>query len=280
MHKMKEYHQILEQEGAFISVNNNGLNRAFNGKKVKSSPYTMPQRRELTLCLLRDLSNYTEDKTIVDFSIIQVSNLIGKDKSLSKKKVTPPRWKEINGSIKADCYQKALAETGNLVPFTFNLSIALLSKARESGNVSNFLRRRIAENLKRILSRKVQFWFVIEVAHHIVKGRPHIHGALSITEQEKNTVRHKVFHKLNGVVDVGFKRHALKMSKRPDPKGKKSIGLRDHGWATYATKDISKTKLLYLDENLLTVDNATTKRAKEIYEQFRTSVIESQSHGR
>ena len=263
----------LQSDGAFIKRNNIGLTKII-GKKVGNKSTKIPARRELTECLLTDLSKHFDGKTEVNFSLVKLSTVMNNEHELIQGNIRPPRWKEANSGIKAICYQKALAETNNLVPFTFNLSKKLISKAAATGNVTDYLRRRIIEHLKSKLKRHVQLWFVVEVDHKVTKGRPHIHGSMSISKNEEKTVRHEVFHLINGKVDAGFKKVALRFSQR----GKYKKG--DAGWATYSTKRIKTSKLLYLDESLLTVDNITRARAKEIYLNFSDIVLKAQNNVR
>jgi hypothetical protein len=263
----------LQSDGAFITRNDIGLLNII-GKKVGNKSTKFPIRRELTQCLLTDISKHFDGQREVNFSLVKLSTVKLNEHELIQGNIKPPRWKEASSGIKAICYQKALAETNHLVPFTFNLSIKLNAQAVASGNVTDYLRRRLVDHMKRKLGRHIQFWFAVEVAHKVTKGRPHIHGSLSIKENEEKNIKRNVFHALNGEVDFGFKKFAIKFSKR----GNYNKG--DAGWATYSTKRIKTSKLLYLNENLLTVDNITRRRAKEIYSDFRNIVLEAQNNVR
>lgn len=263
----------LQSDGAFIERNDIGLLNIF-GKKVGNKSTKIPIRRALTQCLLTDISKHFDGQSEVNFSLVKLSTVMNNEHELIQGNIKPPRWKEASSGIKAICYQKALAETNELIPFTFNLSKNLISQATSSGKVTDYLRRRIVERLKYRLGRHVQFWFVVEVDHKVIKGRPHIHGSISISKNEEKIVRHDVLHALNGEVDAGFKKFALRFSQR----GKYKKG--DAGWATYSTKRIKTSKLLYLDENLLTVDNVTRARAKEIYSNFADIVLKAQNNVR
>lgn len=190
-----------------------------------------------------------------------------------------PKWKNLkqhghfNHLLRAISYQLALAETGHLIPFTFNPTPVLLQRATKSAKkgLVDYIRRALARNLKERLGYAPRFWFAIEFDRSPggtvsrKKGRPHIHGALSADPKHHRAIR-KAFHDTN--IDyrnnTEFKKRAIRLhiDKR---ESRKAFGGDIH-WACYALKQGAFTRLFYLPgESLMTADQETRTQAERIY---------------
>lgn len=189
-----------------------------------------------------------------------------------------PTWKNLKQQhqahdlIRLITYQEALSNTNFLIPFSWNLSPALLEKANGSaGNgLADFIYRALSRNLKNALnlSNPPQLWFVIEFDKTNTTGRPHIHGALSADYKYHRKIR-EAFHKTN--VDYHnpeFKKHAIQLHIKRRESNKNFGG--DIAWASYALKDSSSTRIYYLPgEKFIAADQKTRRAAKEIWDALK-----------
>jgi hypothetical protein len=173
--------------------------------------------------------------------------------------------------LRAFCYQQALSETNMLIPFSFNLSEALLDQTNKSARngLTDFVRRSLARNLKRSLGFDPQFWFAVEFnrpigIHSQHRARPHVHGALAANPNDADKIR-QAFHRANvDYQDPDFKKRAIQLHIKTREASKDRGG--DFVWATYALKDAMFTRLYLPDESIITADQRTRNQAKAIYE--------------
>ncbi len=84
-------------------------------------------------------------------------------------------------------WQRALQKLGPRKAFTLRLGVATARNAEDAEpNFIDYIRRRIARQLKRALGRPVAFWFTAEVDKWSL---PHLHGSVGITNAEEEIAR-------------------------------------------------------------------------------------------
>lgn len=168
-------------------------------------------------------------------------------------------------------------EKHTLVPFVFNLSSELQSRMRNSKRSdASALLTIITPKLEKALGRKVDMWFQVEMAPKASKGKPHIQGAMLISDKEHKKVR-LALHALNGEVSKGFKNRALRLCVN----GRKAVANKhgqlysDINWALYCAKETAVTMFFYVDQDkpsltsVVVATRSLTSKAAALYKSLQ-----------
>lgn len=129
------------------------------------------------------------------------------------------------------------------------------------------------------LSRSPQYWFTVEMVpasgYSYTKGRqrPHLHGAIMLTQSEKESVRKqktpisKAFHKAVGKCSPDFSERLLIMGNHKAYAEQEGISEIEAAinWARYCFKYNTMARLFLNSKTNLTADNATKSQAKALY---------------
>jgi len=190
----------------------------------------------------------------------------------------PPKWKDTTDKLRAIYYQLAielLAETTSAsTPYrlTFNLTPDFTRKVMKEGGLT-IVHDRLSKRLKRI-GCEADFWLAIEAViknggksggwNHF-KGRPHIHGSILLTPEQKEIVSGAI-RTINGPANVIFKRNETRLLPLEDEKG----GGKRH--AEYCLKHVGWNNVFMPHTNNLSRTTRIGRVAKELYEQDRTSI--------
>jgi len=190
----------------------------------------------------------------------------------------PPKWKDTTDKLKAIYYQSAIellaGTTSASTPYrlTFNLTPEFTRKVMKEGGLT-FIHDRLSKRLKRI-GCEADFWLAIEAVikndgksggWNRFKGRPHIHGSILLTPEQKEIVCGAI-RTINGPANVIFKRNETRLLSLEDEKG----GGKKH--AEYCLKHVGWNKVFMPHTNTLSRTKRIGQVAKELYEQDRTSI--------
>ncbi|MDD5462595.1 MAG: hypothetical protein PHG00_13335 [Methylococcales bacterium] len=195
-----------------------------------------------------------------------------------------PAWRYTTPEIQAIFYQLAMLQEAEqsdcqLTPFTVNLTPNFVNKAlQDNKSFIDYIKRKIDKTLQSELSRKPQYWFVVELApafgsHTRGRQRPHIHGGIITTKAERESVRKQrtpiseVFHKAVGKCNPDFSERLLVMG---DHKAHaERVGVTEIeasiNWARYCFKYNAMARLFLNSRTNLTADNATKRQAETLY---------------
>jgi len=155
------------------------------------------------------------------------------------------------------------------VPFTFNLTPALVEKASKSSDrsFSGYILNQLTTALKRKLGRDVELFFVVEIANPGPTGRPHLHGEILLTgreaEHEVKNVNHperrpvhQAFHEVNGQYDnEDFKNRAIRFE----------MDCCNLGWPDYTGKCLSVSGMYY-EGRAIAKTHGCTRSARTLHE--------------
>ena len=235
-------------------------------------------RSSTTALALRDMG---ENLGIDRYSINAITHV------LNHLNLKLPAWRS-NKNSKTVWYQLALGieeskqQQSNipdkdklaLVPFVFNLSSEFQKRMRGNNRSdTSALLTIISPVLKKALGRKVDMWLQIEMAPKAGSGKPHIQGAMLISDKEHKRTR-LALHALNGEVNRGFKNRALRFC----CKGRKAVANKhgflysDINWALYSAKETNRTKLFFVDQDkpsltsVVAVTSGLRSKAAELYQ--------------
>ncbi|NOQ93966.1 MAG: hypothetical protein GQ547_04930 [Methylophaga sp.] len=190
----------------------------------------------------------------------------------------PPKWRDTTDKLRAIYYQSAielLAERNSAsIPYrlTFNLTPDFTRKAMKEGGLS-IIHDKLSKRLKRI-GCEADFWLAIEAVikndgksggWNRFKGRPHIHGSILLTPEQKEIVCGAI-RTINGPANTIFKRNETRLLSLEDEKG----GGKSH--AKYCLKHVGWNKVFMPHTNTLSRTQRIGQVAKELYEQDRTSI--------
>ena len=198
-----------------------------------------------------------------------------------------PAWRHVKQELEATFYQLAMqrekkARKGELihVTFTLNLTPELVRKAiHHDKGFLDYIKRRIDKSLLAVLERKPQYWLTVELepmtgGYTKGKQRPHLHGAILITQSESESIRKQkskisqAFYKAIGKCSPDFSNRLFQLQSHTSYAQQKGISEMQAAvmWPRYCFKHHAFAKsLLRLKSNLIT-DNATKSQAKALYE--------------
>lgn len=169
----------------------------------------------------------------------------------------PPSWERTTEIIKAIYAHRAVSETGGHT-FSLNLGPDVIAAAEaDAKGFADYVRRRLDRCLKRKFGRNVDLWFVVEITD---KGRPHLHGGLTINANEIDAAT-KALAKAGG-----------KWANEHRAERQVDIGVRtDDEWPLYACGTLSSTGKK-ISGSLLAKSRELTRRARQLYEADRNLI--------
>jgi hypothetical protein len=126
---------------------------------------------------------------------------------------------------KVDFYHWALAELRDVWTFTLRLRDDVEAEARSRDDGCDWLRRRVARNLRAGLSRNVHLFGVFEEDDN---RRLHLHGEFNVNDNEIERAK-KCLREAGGVWTKARQHQAKTHPYRPD-----------EGWASYVGKNLYK----------------------------------------
>lgn len=166
----------------------------------------------------------------------------------------PPSWERTTEIIKAIYSHRAVTEAGGH-SFSLNLGPDVIAAAEaDAKGFADYVRRRIDRELKRKFGRSIGVWFVVEITD---KGRPHLHGGLTINANE---------------IDAATKALAKAGGKwANEHRAERQVDIRvrtDDEWPLYACGNLSRTGKK-ISGSLLAKSRDLTRLARQLYEADR-----------
>lgn len=197
-----------------------------------------------------------------------------------------PEWRNARPELKATFYQLAMQhqtevikKNHKLTPFTCNLTPEFVTKAlMHKKGFHDHIKRKLDKSFKSELGRIPQYWFVVEMVpvfggYTSGRQRPHLHGGILVTLQEKNSGRKqktplsKAFHKAVGYCHPDFEERILVMGNHKIYAENNNITETTAAvnWARYCFKHNALARLYLSSKSNLTADNATKRQAEALY---------------
>lgn len=195
-----------------------------------------------------------------------------------------PAWRYAKPELQAIFYQLAMLQQAEqsdqqLTPFTVNLTPEFVHKAlQHKAGFIDYAKRRLDKSMLSELSRSPQYWFTVEMtpvfgSHTRGRQRPHLHGAIMLTQSEKESVRKqktpasKAFHRAVGKCSPDFSERLLVMGNHQAHAEKNGITETTAaiGWAGYCFKHNATARFFLNSRTNLTADNATKRQAEALY---------------
>jgi hypothetical protein len=171
----------------------------------------------------------------------------------------PSSWRDVGHKLRSHYYQRALDNLGPSFKFDVRLSNELMARGHaDSKALTSLLQKRVALCLKRQLRGPICFWFVIETlpgARH-----PHLHGAVSISEEERVQLRRSLLTASN--CKGKFRKRAVRTT----------LVQTGFGVSGYATKSLARTAFEFPGRNV-TATHSVKRIAQQIFEKDREFIL-------
>lgn len=190
----------------------------------------------------------------------------------------PSHWRDLSPEVRLAFYHFAMRSTGPSYRFDLNLNAEIEKEAYVRGvKAKEFLHRRIALLLKKELGERTEFWFVMEEND---KHRLHIHGGISISENQRKAARLGL-RRAGGIWHIKEKQFQLSMKPRalnPDLRGSCYAG-KNLQWSVPARRRLMNRlggyrKVPLFRGKALSVTRQILRDARILYEQARQLVID------
>lgn len=228
------------------------------------------------------------------FSILDLINSIPSHIQIDSCYSQAPAWRHSNPELRAIFYQLAMLQQAEqndqqLTPFSLNLTPELTNKAfKHKGGFIDYTKRQLDKAFKSVLNRKLQYWFVVEfdpVLGGYTNGnqRPHLHGAILISEFEKKSVNKQktpisvAFHRAIGKCSPDFSNRLLHLGSHKVNAEQKGVSELEAAinWPGYCLKNNGFARRYLNSKGNLTADNATKSQAEALYALLRTEASKS-----
>jgi hypothetical protein len=191
----------------------------------------------------------------------------------------PTQWRDLSDIAKAEYCHKALQTFEPVHAYTLNLRHDIEALARTKPNSCQYVRDRMAAELRKGLGRRVDFIAAFEEADVFDevsrrwRPRLHVHGEMAVSVEEAELAR-ACLRRAGGEWETN-RQHQAKTW--PDP---------DDGWVGYIAKDFWKTTPFMrnmmkgsrifgvtFDGDVFSATRPVTLRATTIFEQDRKTIL-------
>jgi len=271
------------------------LARMKNTKSSKKVILVNRFRSDATLEAVRLAALFPVGGFSAGFSIIDLIHSIPSNTQVSREQLKDsrrqlqhlnkaPEWRYAKPELKTVFYQLAMLQQAGqsdrlLTPFTANLTPEFVKKALQNKKgFIDYTKRKIDKAMLSELSKIPQYWFVVEMvpifgSHTRGRQRPHLHGGVLLTPEEKESTRKQktpvseAFHKAIGKCHPDFSERLLVMGDHKDYAEKNGITETTAAinWAGYCFKLNTFARLYLNSKSNLTADNATKRQAEALY---------------
>jgi hypothetical protein len=191
----------------------------------------------------------------------------------------PPTWYEATDKLKVFYFHKAAGSLGKVFRFTLNLSPKIEAQARSQADALDWLKRRVAKELKAIGDAPCEFWVVAEEERYCKvrnsqrrnPGLPrlHLHGEIIADNMLRESIR-KALRLAGGEWEDTRQFQAW-------------LGPRADWWPSYVCKDHWRRSRLLMDHpnphrltfhgSPLKVTSKINRQAKLLFDHDRLQVI-------
>ncbi|WP_187970068.1 hypothetical protein [Aquibium microcysteis] len=173
---------------------------------------------------------------------------------------TPAEFRDLSDEFAVEWFHYGLQTLGPTTDFTLNLSPEIEAKAKQR---PEWLLRRLRYHLQKVLGRKPEFWFALELSK---TGRLHMHGEIQAAPDELEAVR-KALRKAGGEWPT-VRQHQAQT--RPNPR---------LPWANYSVKDANLIRPFRditrpINGDWLFASNGVKQAGRAIYEPYRERVVD------
>lgn len=181
--------------------------------------------------------------------------------------VVPPMWKEASESIRAQFYDLALHDEGEVATFTARLSHDRMDGAiRAKKSFVRSMQDNLSKAMSRQLGTSLPCWFALEASP---SDDPHLHGSISIDGIDVKEVRHMLRQAAGPSTVPGFSSHQLDMA----------APYTLMGWSAYSTKELTTTSMI-LDCRPISATSDLREKAESLYNDVRDIIRSARSAGR